>query len=117
MDGDGLKNIVEYALLTSPTAGGGSPFTVGATPGNITLSLNRDPARNEATITIEAATTLGGTWTAIARSTAGAPFTPLVPEATIQETGTGPIAVGVTINTATTPNGRFFRVKVETTAP
>lgn len=117
MDGDGLKNILEYALLTSPTAGGGSPFTVATTPGNITLALHRDPARNEATITIEAATTLGGTWTPIARSTAGAPFTSLVPEATIQETGTGPIAVGVTINTATTPNGRFFRIKVETTAP
>ena len=116
-DGDGLKNIIEYALLTSPTVAGSAPFTVAATPGNFVINLNRDPARNDATITIEAATTLGGTWTPIARSTNGGAFTSLAPEASVVETGAGPVAAAITVSTASTPAGRFFRVKVETATP
>ena len=117
MDGDGLVNLVEYALLTSPTASGGAPFAVVSNPGNIVLTVNRNSAHADATIIIEAATTLGGTWTAIARSTTGGAFTSLVPETTVNETGSGTISAAITVTTASTPNGRFFRVKVETTTP
>ncbi len=116
-DFDGLKNIVEYALLTSPTLAGGSPFTVAATPGNFVINVNRDPTRNDATITIEAATSLGGTWTPIARSSNGGAFISLVAEASVLETGTGPVAAAITVSTASTPTGRFFHVKVETATP
>ena len=116
-DGDGLKNIVEYALLTSPVQAGGAPFSVASNPGNMILTVNRDATHTDATITIEAATTLGGTWTPIARSTAGAAFTALVAEASVNETGVGPIAAAITVSTAGTPGGRFFRVKVETNTP
>ncbi len=117
MDGDGLKNILEYGLLTSPTVPGGVPFTVAATPGNFVLNVNRDPARNDATITIEAATSLGGSWTPMARSTNGGVFTALVGEASVVETGAGPVAAAITVSTAGTPAGRFFRVRVETSTP
>ena len=116
-DGDGLENIIEYALLTSPITAGGAPFTVAATPGNFVININRDPAHTDATITIEAAITLGGTWTPIARSTDGGVFTSLVAEASVVETGAGPVAAAITVGTAGTPAGRFFRVKVETATP
>ena len=117
MDGDGLVNLVEYALLTSPTAPGGAPLAVTTTPGNFIVTVNRDAAHADATITLEAATVLGGSWTAIARSTSGGAFTSLAPEATVSETGSSPIAAAITVTTASTPAGRFFRVKVETATP
>ena len=117
MDGDGLQNIVEYALGTSPIVAAASPLAVTSTPGNFVLSLNRDASHTDVTITIEAATTLGGAWSAIARSTAGGVFTALVPEASVVETGTGTISAAVTVATASTPGGRFFRVSVQTNTP
>lgn len=117
MDGDGLVNLIEYGLLTSPTTPGGSPFAVVSNPGNIILTVNRDSTHADATIAIEAATALTGTWTAIARSTNGGVFTSLVPEASVVESGSGTISAAITVTTASTPNGRFFRVKVETNTP
>ena len=117
MDGDGLQNIVEYALGTSPIVATASPLAVTSTPGNFVLSLNRDASHTDVTITIEAATTLGGAWSAIARSTAGGVFTALVPEASVVESGTGTISAAVTVATASTPGGRFFRVSVQTNTP
>ncbi len=112
MENDGWVNLVEYALLTSPTQNGAPPFTVSGTPGAFVLTFSRDPARTDATITIEACDTLAGPWIAIARSTSGAVCTSLVPEASIVENGAGPIAV-----TATITAHNFFRIKVETVTP
>jgi hypothetical protein len=114
MDGDGLKNIVEFALLTSPVAPGASPLTVARNSGNFVLGVSRDSARTEVNITIESATTIGGTWTAIARSTAGGAFVSLVSETSVAETGSGVVSATITVDTSSTPNARFFRVKVET---
>jgi hypothetical protein len=116
-DRDGLPNIVEYALLTSPTQSNGSPITATSAANSITLGVNRDPARTDVTITIEAVTVLGGTWVPVARSTNGGAFTALVPEASVVETGSGTVATSITINTTSTPTGRFFRAKVETSTP
>ena len=113
MEYDGWVNLVEYALLTSPTQAGGPPFAVAATPGAFILTLSRDPARTDVTITMEACDNLvTGPWIAIARSTNGGVFTSLVPEAAIGETGAGPVAV-----TATITAHSFFRIKVETVTP
>ena len=54
MENDGWVNLVEYALLTSPTQAGGAPFSVANTPGGFVLTLSRHPARTDVTITIEA---------------------------------------------------------------
>ncbi len=117
MDGDGLSNIIEYAMLTSPIAPGGSPIAAATNPGNIVLTVNHDTTHTDVIITIEAATSLTGTWTPIARSTSGGAFTSLVGEASVTETGTGPVTATITVNTSGSPGGRFFHVKVETTTP
>lgn len=116
-DLDGLGNLIEYALLTSPTQSNPSPFTLARLPGQITLTLGRDPARSDVSVFIEASTTLTGTWTAIASSSSGGAFVPLAPEVTIGETGSGPVAVTATVNTLSGPTTRFFRVRVESTVP
>jgi len=74
MDHDGLLNILEYALLTSPTQSNASPIRITPDSEAVTISLNRDPNRADVTITIEASAMLDGSWTAIARSPNGAPF-------------------------------------------
>jgi hypothetical protein len=116
-DGDGLENLIEYALLTSPTQSNPSPFTLAATPGQITLKLGRDPSRSDVSVVIEAATTLTGTWTAIASSSNGGAFVPSAADVTIGETGSGPMNVTATVNTLTGPPARFFRVRVESSVP
>jgi hypothetical protein len=116
-DGDGLENLVEYALLSVPTEPNPSPFTLAATPGQLTLSLLRDPARNDVSVLIESTTTLTGGWSTIARSTAGGAFTALVPEVAVAEAGTNPVAVQLTVNPQGGPPARFFRVRVETDVP
>ncbi len=113
MENDGWVNLVEYALLSVPTEHGSAPFSIASAPGAFVLTLSRDPARTDVTITIEACDNLAtGPWTAIARSTSGGVFTSLAPEAAIGETGTGPVAVTITVTAH-----RFFRIKVETTTP
>ncbi len=116
-DDDGWANIVEYALLTSPTQATAAPYTVTMTPTNFVLALNRDPQRTDVTITIESCADLGGTWTPVARSAGGAAFTALVPEAAVVETGTGPVAATVTVGTMAAPARRFFHVKVQSSVP
>ena len=117
MDGDGVVNLIEYAMLTSPIAPGGSPIAAAINPGNIVLTVSHDTTHADVIITIEAATSLAGTWTPIARSTGGAAFTALVGEASVSESGTGPVAATITISTAGAPGGQFFRVKVNTSTP
>lgn len=116
-DLDGLENLIEYALLTSPTQSNPSPFTLAALPGQITLTLGRDPSRNDVSVFIESSTTLTGAWTAIASSSSGGAFVPLNAEVAIGESGSGPIAVTATVNTLAGPPARFFRVRVESVVP
>ncbi len=106
-----------FPLLTSPTEHHGAPFTIATAPGAFVLTLSRDPARTDVTITIEACDNLAtGPWTAIARSTSGRVFTSLAPEAAIGETGTSPVAVTITVTNAPHTQ-RCFRVKVGTPTP
>ena len=74
---DGLVNLLEYALVLSPTR-----FSMAPTPtaftyadGNrLRLILERDPARNDVTIEVQATGDLRDPWTTIAISALGAPF-------------------------------------------
>ena len=118
MDFDGLANLVEYALLLNPTQPNAA-FAVNSAGGQLVLSFQRDPARTDVTITIEASTDLAPlSWVDVARSTGGAPFTALAPEAHVTETGTGPVSVNIALDTASPqPARRFFRVKAETATP
>lgn len=116
-DGDGLENLIEYALLTSPTQSNPSPFTIASVPGQITLTLGRDPSRNDVSVFIESTSTLTRAWSTIASSAAGGPFTTSVPEATVAESATQPVAVSIALDTSAAPPTRFFRVRVESTVP
>jgi autotransporter-associated beta strand protein len=77
-DGDGLTNLIEYALGTRPDLPQAHPFTSNRINESLILSFDRFPARSDLTITVEASSTLT-TWTPIARSTAAAAFIPLIP--------------------------------------
>ncbi len=116
-DRDGLENLVEYALLTSPGQPNPSPFTLAATPGQITLSLLRDPARSDVSIHIESSSTLTGSWSTIASSTSGSAFVSSAPGVTVGESAATPAAVTITVNIPGGPSSRFFRVRVESTVP
>ena len=78
-DCDGLPNLLEYALLTSPMIceSGGVPSPVVRTyaeGARLSLTVPRDPARNDITIEVLAADSPAGPWTAVATSTLGSPF-------------------------------------------
>ncbi len=114
-DGDGIPNLVKYALLMTPGQNGSSRLPqaemTGAT-GNrrLALSFQRDPSRNDVTIVVEAQSALGGAWTEIARSTNGADFTGA---ASVSETagdnGARRVSVGDVVTNA---SRRFMRVRV-----
>jgi hypothetical protein len=76
-EADGLPNLTEYALLLSPIARSQPPS---ATVSNylegqrLRMLVPRDPARNDITVSIEAASDLSGPWTTLATSTLGAPL-------------------------------------------
>lgn len=81
LDGDGMTNLLEYALLTSPGAADSENSPAGqiATfPDGTRLSIivPRDPARTDITIIVEASSTLEPlSWTTLATSTHGGVFT------------------------------------------
>lgn len=77
-DGDGLANLVEYALLGTPTVADAAALTtVAVTPfldgSFLSIHLQRDPARGDVTVLVEVSEDLVS-WTTLATSNAGAPF-------------------------------------------
>lgn len=76
-DADGLVNLVEYAIGSSPITANAAPAVgLGAFPGGNSLSMivPRDPAKSDVTLIVEASSTLAPPWTALATSDHGAPF-------------------------------------------
>jgi hypothetical protein len=61
-DGDGIANLLEYALGTDPNQANGSPVAVGQTGGFLTLTFSRI-ADSSLTYVIEASNDLGASWT------------------------------------------------------
>ncbi len=111
-DGDGLANLVEYAIGTLPDALQQNAITTGLSSQLLSLTFDRLPARSDLTITVEASSTLGH-WDAIARSTAGAAFIPLVDGVQCVETPVNASRLSVTITDAPPATGsRFLRIVV-----
>jgi hypothetical protein len=80
------------------------------------LNFTRFLDRNDFTITVQACDELGGTWTDLARSVSGAPFTLLDLGAALNETGSGntrAVTVGdlYQVNDPAHPH-RFMRLQV-----
>ena len=77
-DADGMKNLVEYALLSNPTVSDPTALPAGAVTDFIdgrflAITVSRDPARTDITLIAEVSADLQ-TWTTLATSAAGAPF-------------------------------------------
>ena len=79
-DGDGVPNLMKYALGLTPGQNGAGSLPKARIATNsgsryLSLSFTRDPSRNDVTIVVEVQSSIGGEWTEIARSVNGAPFT------------------------------------------
>jgi autotransporter-associated beta strand protein len=90
-DGDGLANLLEYALGGNPQLASTAPLPdADTTGGKLALTFTRTLAHTDLTLTVQAGGSLDGPWTNLARSSAGAPFTALVGGVAITESGSGP---------------------------
>lgn len=72
-DGDGLSNLLEYALALDPLTPEASPVVPEQRNGALALTFTRDPLRTDLTYTVEAAADPAGEWTPLASSVAGNP--------------------------------------------
>jgi hypothetical protein len=91
-DGDGLVNLLEYALGGDPLMAFSAPIpSVGMDDagGRLELNFNRFTDRNDLTLVVEGADIIAGPWTGLARSSGGAAFVALVGGVGIAEAGTG----------------------------
>jgi uncharacterized delta-60 repeat protein len=90
---NGVPNLLEYALGGDPTGiatGLNILPQVGRSAANtLQLTLTRALDRNDLTLTVQAADSPAGPWTALARSTAGGAFQVLAPGSTVLESGAG----------------------------
>jgi hypothetical protein len=89
-DGDGIVNLLEYALGLPPKTGSrvGLPAAGKTSDGRLlTITYQRNPALTDLTYEVEAANELGA-WTTIARSTAGGATSNLGGRSEFIETGT-----------------------------
>ena len=90
---NGIVNFLEYALGGDPV-GGTAGVSILPQPGigatnRLQITLTRYLNRNDITLTAQAADSLNGPWSNLARSINGNPFTLLDPGTTVSETGTG----------------------------
>jgi uncharacterized repeat protein (TIGR01451 family) len=115
-DGDGIPNLIKYALLMTPGQDGSSRLPQAAMTGpsgnrRLTLTFQRDPSRNDVTIVVEAQSELGGVWSEIARSTNGAEFTGAA--AVSESTGDNGSKAVTVQDVQANGSRRFMRVRVE----
>ena len=117
-DHDGMSNLWERALSGNPNASDPAPLAQsGAVAGRLALTFTRSTAATDLTLTVQAADSLAGPWTDLARSTGGAAFIVLATGATATENGSGAtrtVQVRDLYDTsdAAHPN-RFLRVQVQ----
>ena len=75
-DGDGIANIIKYALGLTPGQSSSHllprpSFSNAGDQRHLSIRFKRVPARDDVTIAVEALSDLGGSWTELARSTRG----------------------------------------------
>jgi len=116
-DGDGIENLLKYALVLQPGVSAAASLPV-AQPRSygegerLALVFTRDPARNDIKIEIQASDSPSGPWTTVAISVNGAPFTG---SGYVGETDAGgglkTVEVRDVVNIADAPR-RFMRILV-----
>ena len=110
LDQDSLSNLIEYGSGTLPGTWDQAP-ALGLSASGISLTLKRDSAATDVTLTAQGSDDLAGTWTDLASSVNGAAFAPLVPDVQVSESGTEVKTVTVTDGRPLTGNARFLRLK------
>lgn len=111
-DGDGVVNLMEYALGLSPSLADGPALSL--SPGTpFGVSFTRSSLITDATLVLESAGDPAGVWELVARSSAGNPFEPLKAGVTVLESAAGAVR---TVNVTIAPSGLegrlFLRVRV-----
>jgi hypothetical protein len=114
-DGDGIPNLVKYALLMTPGQNSTTRLPQAEITGppesrRLTLTFQRDPSRSDVSIVVEAQSGLDDAWSEIARSSNGADFTGA---AAVSESAGASGSKSVTVQDVQL-NGslRFMRVRV-----
>ena len=118
-DGDGIANLLKYALAMTPGSSGiaslpQSNIRIYAEGNRLALLFNRDPSRNDITLEVQVSDALDtGSWTTVAVSANGAPF---AGDGFVVETDAGggikAVEVRDTVNIDSGAPHRFMRVKV-----
>jgi len=114
--GDGIPNLVKYALCLDPAQWGGLPQPEIAN-NRLKMRFQRDPARSDITITVEGTSDLvNAPWVPVATSLAGGAFSGngSVSE-TLLQGGLQQVEVSDSVDTLTEPRRRFLRIR--TTLP
>ena len=116
-DGDGIPNLLEYALGSKPlVANDGTHPVVSSEGGKLSIRFQRNTAATDLILSVVAANALAGNWAEIARSTGGEPFVPIADEAVIHEENTSevrPVQVtDIQLVTDPTHPKRFMRLNV-----
>lgn len=88
-EGDGLRNVLEYALGTDPSLVTAPPWQPSFEANRLAFNCTRNTEATDLTVTVQATDSPGGSWTDLARSTSGGAFTALQGGVAITETGTG----------------------------
>ncbi len=114
--GDGIPNLVKYALCLDPAQSGGLTQLEIAN-NRLKISFQRDPARSDITITVEGTSDLvNSPWVPVATSTDGGAFGG---DGSVSETplqgGLQQVEVSDSVDTTTEPRCRFLRIR--TTLP
>ena len=121
-NGNGISNLLEYALGGSPVGihpgPSGLPRCGTSETGHLKFEFTRDPSRSDIILVIQASDDLTTSWTDLARSISGAPFLSLVEGVTVNESETGSGSIkGVTLTDEATivdplKRRRFLRLLV-----
>ncbi len=117
IDQDGLSNLLEFALGSNPnvTSTTSSPqqSTAG---GRLKIAFNRNSTASDITLSVMAVDDITTEWSEIARSTNGAAFVAIHPDASVSESGSGSIkavqATDIFLTTDPAHPKRFMRLEV-----
>ena len=117
-DGDGLPNLLEYALGGNPQQVSTAPLTtLNMSGAKLTLAFSRDTSKTDINIIAQGADEAGGPWSTLAQSTSGSAFTPVAAGATASEAGTGTARTVQVGDSYTLPDNnhpkRFLRVTAQ----
>jgi len=110
LDGDGISNLVEYALSLNPRSAQASPLRVAASSaGLVTLTLPHNASAHDVTTLLEVSPDLEN-YTILARSDGGLPFVAALAGYTVTESADGTLVTVAT--TAPSASPRFYRIRV-----